>query len=362
MKSIFPIHFLLILSILQQQALAIPYHSTLNMQKIKNEDVIHSQKLKNLFVQFQKQYLNFEFQAAQTSLQKIVAMRFLKDWDNTERKIIATCYLRLAQMDELHRYRWIKEFFAFSDNPFIDEELFPPQYVDWIKSRHKAYQTTTDIWYGQNLPQDIEAIVINGETFNRLGFSRRMNPKFQYRITLVEKTSQNKENSLEVIKQGVNFSMILNGQDLINYPFEASEHTAKIERKSLDQNKYFQKKGLDIMSHIPTASDMVSKSKPSDIQNNFQAQNEIQKADKKDLMTKLSYTSPILNESSQSVISGKDLIVGDTEKSKVSFFKRHPWVWLVMGGVATGIVLSVTSKAQSKPKIRKMPHEDIIFH
>ena len=332
MKSIFTqqMYFLLVWSLLYQQAFAMPSHSTFKTQGITNQEVIHSQKLKNLFVQFQKQYLNFEFKAAQASLQKIVAMRFLKDWDSMERQMIATCYLRLAQMDELYRYKWVKEFFAFSDKPFIDEDLFPPQYVDWIKSQHKEYQATTEFWYGQNLPQDIESIVINGETFSRLGFSRRMNPNFQYRVTLVEKASQNKEEPIDIIKQNVHFSMILGGQYLINYPFEASQQTAELQRKSLmqlNQDKYLQTK-----------------------------------ADQKE-STEFSYVSPILEQPAQSIIPDKDVIDrGHTEKPKDSFFKRHPWMWFVVGGVATGAILSVTLKSQPKAKIKRRPHEEIIFH
>ena len=78
--KIFKTNIVVFLSII---GMTFPPQKCLSIQNIQNsayfaeikmalsQEHLHSQKLKALFVKFQKQYLNFEFQKAQYSLKQI---------------------------------------------------------------------------------------------------------------------------------------------------------------------------------------------------------------------------------------------------------------------------------------------------
>ena len=332
----------LIMNIFPFSLWAMPYHHSLKRgEEVSSSYLIHSQRLKTLFVQFQKQYLNFEFEKAQDSLKKIVAMRFLKDWTDMERQIIATCYLRLAQMDELYRYQWIDAFFGFSQEPFIDEDLFPPPYVHWIRSRHKEYQAKMPLWYGQNLPEDIEAVAINGEVFNRLGFSRRMDPKFKYRITFIEKKGSDKKQGSSIngsVDHSVssNFSMVLNGKDLMHYAFDGPKLIEDTDQKPPSLL-------LNSSSHTTQKSTLVS-----------------------DNVMDYGQTR-IVNDFVDHQVEGdmKDILVvdkGDSKATSSKGFWKSPWTWIVVGGVTTGLLLSLSTKSKSRQKVRRISNEETVFH
>ena len=195
-------------------------------KEVFREDHLHSQRLMSLFVQFQKQYLNFKFKEAQSSLREIVELQLLKDWNEEERKVFSTSYLRLAQMDELYRHQWIDRFLAFNESLFIDEDIFPPSFIQWVTDRRKGYQMNTHIWYGQNVPESVKTVIINGEEFNRLGFSRRIDLNMKYRVTLMKsKNNQGKENFRDPY-----LVLVLSGKDLINYSFDAVDDKLKKEK------------------------------------------------------------------------------------------------------------------------------------
>lgn len=342
----------LFLNIFSQKAIAVSFsHLDLKGAEYQNQNIIHSQKLKTLFVQFQAQYLNFEFKKAKVSLKDIVAMRFLNDWNEMERKIISTSYLRLAQMDGLYRYQWIEEFLAFAKDPFIDTELFPPSFVAWVNEQHQEFQTKTDIWYGQNLPEKITTLVINGEAFDRLGFSRRIHPKFKYRITLLEHNQSDQKSQLVEIHSSLDFSMILNGKDLMAYPFEPSQLTTQLERES---KASFQ----DILQS--DMSDKIELQKQNMASQDLKEQKDIEFTKSTDSEVNLQ-TVDMSRDQPLNLNGGHapdDLT--KTSLSSKSFLKRHPWVWIVLGGVTLSAVISMT-RSKSKKKANVI-HQNIIFH
>ena len=179
---------------------------------------------------FKSKYLNFEFRKAQSSLKEIVELKLLKDWNEIERKIFSTSYLRLAQMDEIYRDQWIGRFLDFNKKPFIDEDIFPPPFIEWVKDRYQKYQMRTDLWYGQNIPQDVKAIIINGEIFSRLGFSRRIDPDLKYRVTLVKYLYDKSKKGHSISDEGSGFVLILSGRNLMNYSFEVLYPQLKVKK------------------------------------------------------------------------------------------------------------------------------------
>ena len=336
------------------------------------EDQIHSQKLRSLFVQFQKQYLNFEFKKAQSSLKEIVKLQLLKDWNEEERKIFSTSYLRLAQMDELYRYKWIDRFLAFNDKLFIDKDIFPPSFIQWVEDRYKRYQRAAHLWYGQNLPESVKTVLINGEGFNRLGFSRRIDFNTKYRVTLMKSSYNQNENEQDhfISNEDPYFILILRGKDLINYPFDILNSKLRMEENlsnSLSQ---------DIEPElIPTStSEIVQEHTLSDkvLESDSFYQN------KKLFESNLKFEDPIFaskenkslydlsslntaQKSTNSLMMEKENL---KKQPSTNFFKKHKWFLIIFSGITVGLVISYGLKKASsqKQKRQNVTHREDIYY
>lgn len=337
-------------------------------REVLRQEDLHSQRLRSLFVQFQKQYLNFEFKKAQSSLKEIIDLRLLQDWNAMERKIFATSYLRLAQMDELYRYKWIDEFLAFNNDLFIDRDLFPPEFIRWVKDRHQQYQLKTDVWYGQNLPKDIKTVIINGETFNRLGFSRRIQSYFKYRVTLIEKGSQYQRNDVDnfTLDRDVRLSMILSGRDLVSYPFETSRPIAQVEpsqdtkpslvSNSSNTNQDF----VDKISKEISQDDLVIQDTHKD---NVQIASEFAH----NRFDEFSSVSNIKQSVVTDSIAKGLLKEGVKKQPSKGFLSRHKWFFIIFGGVAMGLLLFQTqgpnkSHFVQRQQRKKVTHREDIYY
>ncbi len=359
-----------------------------------SQEHLHSQKLKALFVKFQKQYLNFEFQKAQYSLKQIVELSFLRDWNTMERKILSTAYLRLAQMDELYRYKWVNEFLAFNEEVFIDEKLFPPQFVKWVKNKHKEYQAKTSSWYGENLPEDVKYIVINGEIFDRLGFSRKIHPQLKYRVSLIEDNPQ--QNNPLTSYQEPFLSMVLNGQNLIIYPFKPSQILAEanplpqkilLKGSSVDHRELYpfedhqkdhqNNTGALDKSYVDKSIHVIDK-KTNKNNKNIQEQNRDQKVSTSDPSDMIAFadSDKKLSFNLTSLASGsgfsdtnnkadltkgmmkKGLLTKNQDRSSKSFFKQHIWLWIILGGIGTGLLVSQIGSSKKKPPPKKVHATD----
>ena len=300
-------------------------------------------------MQFQKQYLNFEFKKAQSSLKEIVQLRLLKDWDEVERKIFSTSYLRLAQMDELYRHQWVDRFLAFNKNFFIDEDIFPSSFISWVKESHQGYQVSTHLWYGQNIPQNVKTIIINGEVFDRLGFSRRIDPNIKYRVTLVR--------SLSGINKGSHFVLVLSGRDLMNYSFEILDPQLKIEEAQI---KSFSE---DVKPKV-ISSDVAQKQILSNEPLSYESKDIVQNNDFFERKVKFEDTA-FDNKDLQS-LSSVNMMQKDFKKqpSSPSFFKKHKWFIIIFSSITVGLVISygLNQSLSRRQKRQRVTHREDIHY
>ena len=323
------------------------------------EDQLDSQRLISLFVQFQKQYLNFKFKEAQSSLKEIVEMKLLKDWNKEERKIFSTSYLRLAQMDELYRHQWIDSFLAFNESLFIDEDIFPPSFIQWIRDRSKGYQVSAHLWYGQNIPEGVKTVIINGESFNRLGFSRRVDPKMKYRVTLMKSEYGQDEKGHSIFNKDPYLVLVLSGEDLINYSFDTLDSKIKAEKVSF--NPLFKNVKMDFNRVEDTKSkilpDKVLKYKST---NSLLSKKPLRRQvalentafDNKDMrLSSISMTQSLKD----------DIKKGDLKKSS-GFFKKHKWFIIVFSGVVLGLVVSQGFRGSQKNRRQRVHHSEDIHY
>ena len=305
------------------------------------EDHLHSQRLMSLFVQFQKQYLNFKFKEAQSSLREIVELQLLKDWNEEERKIFSTSYLRLAQMDELYRHQWIDSFLAFNESLFIDEDIFPPSFIQWIRDRHKRYQMNTHIWYGQNVPESVKAVIINGEEFNRLGFSRKIDPNMKYRVTFMKSEYNQEEKSRSVLNEDPYLVLVLSGKDLINYSFDVLGVKSQVKGVSFKPLLKGTKPGV-VSNKLEDVQTQVSPDRTLVLNNIPQ--------DTKPLKKNFHFEEPISKEKLQ-------------RKTSSNFLKKHKWFFIVFSGITAGLIVSHSvSKSSSRQRNRRVSHREDIHY
>ena len=325
------------------------------------EDQLHSQRLRSLFVQFQKQYLNFEFKKAKASLREIMELKLLKDWDEVERKIFSTSYLRLAQMDDLYRHQWIDRFLAFNKNLFIDEDIFPPSFIEWVKDRYQKYQMDAHLWYGQNIPQNIKTIIINGEVFNRLGFSRRIDVNLKYRVTLVKSLYDKDGKNYFISNEGSHFVLILSGKDLMNYSFEITDPQLRVKEVSFKPFSQDIKPEV-ILSKIDqkqVLSDKALGYKSEDLlQNKYSFEKQFQFED-----------APLDNDNVSSINMTQQPVSGLMKENprrqpSSSFFKKHKWFLIIFSSITVGLIASYSlkrSSSQGRKRQRVTHREDIHY-
>ena len=335
-----------------------------NVEQGLRESEIHSQRLMSLFVQFQKQYLNFEFKKARSSLEEIVQLKLLKDWNDVERKIFSTSYLRLAQMDELYRHQWIDKFLAFNEKIFIDRDIFPPSFIGWVEDRYQQYQRSGHLWYGQNIPQDVKSIIINGEVFNRLGFSRRIDPDLKYRVTLVRSLYDKNKKGDFISNEGYHFVLILNGRDLMNYSFEILDPQLKVEK--VFSNSLSQDVESDLISDkLENAQKQIlsDKYKPQDL---FQNKNSFER--------QLKFEGTHFGNESLQGVSSVDMMqqpVSDMARenlkkqpSSPSFFKKHKWFIIIFSSITVGLIVSygLNKSSSQRQKNQRVTHREDIYY
>ncbi len=118
------------------------------------------------FQKAQSEYLLGSLNESERFFQKVVDLSYLHSWNENQRKAIVYSYLRLAQMKNQNRHKWVQAAVDFDSSAEVQHSYFPPE-IQKLYWRFKHQVETNRIpWNPLNsYPHALWAFV-NGKSFD----------------------------------------------------------------------------------------------------------------------------------------------------------------------------------------------------
>lgn len=164
--------------------------------------------LLNKFDIARKDFLESSFSQAKTSFKTVSEKALTRGWPETDRKIIQTAMLRLAQLSVHEEREWLLRAARFAPDLNADSSLFPPPLVEKFKMLKNQVKKDSKKWK-PTFASEVQFIAIDGRIY-------RAHSGLSLLITAGD-------HRLEVISNiHASDSQVLSREQIMNYEFSNS--------------------------------------------------------------------------------------------------------------------------------------------